>query len=85
MNKYISAIGNIFKPYRNNMLGRWGLDYHENIVKRKVFWANEDHCGGPCSNDLYEKNKHNVDAHLHSVDKNATNTTTNKNSKQKID
>lgn len=47
MKKYIGVITKIFKnPSKyDTKLGRWSITYDENIIKHKVFWANEDHCG----------------------------------------
>lgn len=47
--RYYSSIVKLFKitPKHHTMLGRWNLCYKESVIKQKVDWANEDHCG-PC-------------------------------------
>ena len=37
-------------------LGRWGIQYDQRIIDRKIFQANEDHCGC-CVVDDSEKKK----------------------------
>ena len=37
-------------------LGRWGIQYDQRIIDRKIVQANEDHCGC-CVVDDSEKNK----------------------------
>jgi hypothetical protein len=37
-------------------LGRWGIQYDQRIIDRKITQANEDHCGC-CVVDDSEKNK----------------------------
>ncbi len=38
------------------VLGRWGIQYDQRIIDRKITQANEDHCGC-CVADDSEKNK----------------------------
>lgn len=58
MNKYLSVITKMFRPKTMTMLGRWRLEYNETIIKDKVYWANNDHCG-PCGSQLTPKENHN--------------------------
>lgn len=41
------------------VLGRWGIQYDERIIARKIVQANEDHCGCCVDGDIAEnlKNK----------------------------
>jgi hypothetical protein len=36
-------------------LGRWGIQYDEQIIARKIVQANEDHCG--CCHDVTAENQ----------------------------
>ena len=50
---------NIFKkmflsPPQNLPLGRWKITYDTQQLEKKVYYANQDHCG-PCGY-LYDKN-----------------------------
>lgn len=54
MNRYLSTITKLFRPKNINMLGRWKPEYNETIIKGKVYWANNDHCG-PCGIQLTPK------------------------------
>lgn len=36
-------------------LGRWGIQYDEKVIDRKIIQANEDHCG--CCDDVVVKKK----------------------------
>lgn len=47
---------------KEKLLGRWNLDYNYNTVKRKVDFANEDHCF--CDEYISKKRKkHNNNKH----------------------
>jgi hypothetical protein len=61
MNKYISVVSRVFYPQSRTMLGRWGVEYREEIIQRKVYWANEDHCG-PCGIELKPKKEGDVES-----------------------
>jgi len=54
MDKYLSIITKVFQPKNMTMLGRWKPEYSESIVKNKIYWANNDHCG-PCGIQLTPK------------------------------
>ena len=51
---------NIFKkmflsPPKNLPLGRWKITYDTQQLEKKVYYANQDHCG-PCGQYILEKN-----------------------------
>jgi hypothetical protein len=60
MNLKIKNILNIvrleFSNKRNNsiLMGRWNYDYEKDLLERKVYLANMDHCGC-CDNVKYNK------------------------------
>ena len=41
-----------FSSIEYPVLGRWALNYNDNMIHRKVDLANEDHCG--CCNSVPE-------------------------------
>lgn len=46
----MSYFRNIFSKYFKKdtiQLGRWTINYNENLLNRKIYLANYDHCG-PC-------------------------------------
>jgi len=45
-----------FTNKRNNniLMGRWNYDYEKNLLERKVYLANMDHCGC-CDDHKYNK------------------------------
>lgn len=44
---YLTFIKNIFPTtYTKNIaLGRWSLVYTQDVIHKRIDWANEDHCG----------------------------------------
>ena len=36
-------------------LGRWGVTYEENVLEKRINWANHDHCGSEVCEKLLEK------------------------------
>jgi len=43
-------------------LGRWGIQYDEKVIDRKIIQANEDHCG--CCVDVVVKKKKEPEAEV---------------------
>jgi hypothetical protein len=52
------------------VLGRWGIQYDERIIDRKIVQANEDHCG--CCVDVRAAENPNKEAAATSAKKNSS-------------
>ena len=53
------------------VLGRWGIQYDEKVIDRKIIQANEDHCGC-CVNVRSENPKNEREAAATSAKKNSS-------------
>lgn len=42
-------------------LGRWGVTYEENVLEKRINWANHDHCGSEVCERLYSEKEINKD------------------------
>jgi len=42
---------NLQSKQQKVLLGRWNIDYCENIINKKIDLSNEDHCG-VCNNNI---------------------------------
>ena len=50
---------NIFKKNTITKLGRWGVTYDNQVLEKRINWANHDHCGSEICEKYFDNETNN--------------------------
>ena len=66
---------NIFKKNTITKLGRWGVTYDNQVLEKRINWANHDHCGSEICEKYFDNETNNEtnisETKTNTIDKNA--------------
>ena len=76
---------NIFKKNTITKLGRWGVTYDNQVLEKRINWANHDHCGSEICEKYFDNetnNESNINETNNDSNINETNTIIDKIAKK---